>query len=248
MIFFSIAAFAAAITSRPTVSLVAQLLGAISKYISILFVPPQIAFLWRTQPDKRRLVAQALVAALLIAALLFLLYAPLWAGLHSLDGLLNRHYPYGSVTFYAISRGVLHHTALKPIAGPVTTAFVVSLLLALIAWCTARVRSAEDLARSCAWIALAFLLVASPDYWPWYACMAIAWICLGDLSRLFWLVLLLSIAGRLTGPLDIMRVAGRLGGGLEKGLTTGLGTLLPLFALLAWVFLRWRRSTEVAGP
>ncbi len=248
MIFFSIAAFAAAITSRPTVSLLAQLLGAISKYISILFLPPQIAFLWRTQPDKRRLVAQALVAALLIMALLVLLYAPLWAGLHSLDGLLNRHYPYGAVTFYGISRGVLHHTALKPIAGPVTTALVVSLLLALIAWCTVRVRSAEDLARSCAWIALAFLLVASPDYWPWYACMAIAWICLGDLDRLFWLVLLLSLAGRLTGPLDIMRVAGLLGGGLEKGLTTGLGALLPLFALLAWVFLRWRRSTEVTGP
>jgi alpha-1,6-mannosyltransferase len=239
MIFFSIAAFAAAIAARPGVSLVAQLLGAMAKYISILFLLPQMVFLWRTQPDKRRLVAHGLVAAIVIVALLFLLYAPFWAGLHSLDGLLNRRYPFGSMTFFGISRWVLHHTALSPIAGPMTTAFVVSLQLALVAWCAVRVRDAEDLARSCAWIALAFLLVASPDYWPWYACMVVAWICLGDLNRLFWLVLLLSVAGRLTGPLEIMRVAGYLGDKLSKGLITGLGALVPLFALLTWVFLRW---------
>ena len=245
MIFFSIAAVAAAITSRPGVSVIAQLLGALSKYICILFLPSQLVFLWRTQSDRRRLVLEVLIAVVVTTALLVLLYAPLWAGAHSLDGLTQRPYPFGAVTFFGLIRWLLKHTALSALAGAATAMLVTSLLCVLIIRCTARVRDAAGLVRSCAWISLAFLLVVSPDYWPWYACMAIAWICIADPKRWFWLVLLLSMAGRLTGPLDILRIEGHLGRELSKGLITGMGALLPLFALIMWeIMSRVRRSTE----
>jgi hypothetical protein len=252
MIFFSLAALAAVVVCRPAVSLIVQCVGALSKYVCSLFLLPQLVLLWRsarTPNERRRLALQAGIAALVIAALLMLLYAPFWVGVHSLDGLLKRTYPFGSATFFGVSRWALKHTALRAFSGPMTTVLVASLLLALIAWCSLRVRDAMGFAKSCAWISLAFLLVVSPDYWPWYACMAIAWICVGDLKRLFWLVILLSIVGRLTGPLDVLRIEGHLGRELSKALITGMGSLLPLLALLLWVInVRLRRSGSTWFP
>jgi len=64
--------------------------------------------------------------------------------------------------------------------------------------------------------------------------MPIAWICVGELRRLFWLAFLLGIVGRLTAPMELLRLHGHLGYNLSKGLTTGLGALLPLIVLLVW--------------
>lgn len=233
MIFFSLAAVAAAIAGRPAISLIAQLLGTLSKYLSALFLPAQLVFLWRARRSGTQLALQIGVALTAITVILAVSYAPFWAGLHSFDGLAKRTYPFGSATFFGVLRWVLKHTPLEPRAGPFTTALVTGPLLAWVAWVSLRVRDSVDLARSCAWISLAMLFV-SPEYWPWYACMPIAWICVGELRRLFWLAFLLSIVGRLIAPLDVLRVHGHLGSGLSKGLTTGLGALLPLVVLLAW--------------
>jgi hypothetical protein len=64
--------------------------------------------------------------------------------------------------------------------------------------------------------------------------MPIAWICVGELQRLFWLAFLLSLVGRLVAPLDLLRIHGHLAGSLSKGLTTGVGALLPLTVVLVW--------------
>jgi alpha-1,6-mannosyltransferase len=233
MIFFSLAAVAAAMAGRPAISLIAQLVGVLSKYMSALFLPAQLMFLWRSRRGGMRLALQVAVALAVIVVILAVLYAPYWSGLHSFDGLVHRTYPFGSATFFGVLRWILKLTPVKPWAGPLTTAVLAGLLLALIAWSSVRVRDAGDLAKSCAWISLAVLFV-SPEYWPWYACMPIAWICAGELRRLFWLALLLSIVGRLVAPLDLLRIHGHLGWNLSKGLTTGLGDLLPLIVLLIW--------------
>ncbi|MDB6105442.1 MAG: hypothetical protein JWO52_5441, partial [Gammaproteobacteria bacterium] len=62
MIFFSLAAVAAAIAGRPAISLIAQLLGTISKYLSALFLPAQLVFLWRTRRSGTQLALQIAVA------------------------------------------------------------------------------------------------------------------------------------------------------------------------------------------
>jgi hypothetical protein len=234
MIFFSLAAPAAAIAGRPAISLIAQLLGGLSKYVSVLFLPAQLTFLWRTRRDRTQLAWQVLVALTVTAVVLVVSYAPLWAGLHSFDGILHRRYTGGSVTFFAVIRWFLKHTPLRPWAGPLTTVLVTGLILTLVAWSSLYVRDAVTFAKSCAWISLAFALIVCPEYWPWYACMPIAWICVGELRRLFWLVFLLALFGRLTAPLELLRLHGYLGWNLSKGLTTGLGALLPLMVLFVW--------------
>jgi alpha-1,6-mannosyltransferase len=234
MIFLSLAAVASAIASRPAVSLIAQSLGVMSKYICALFLPAQWIYLWRTDGNRTQLLLQSALALAAIATLLVVLYAPYWAGLRSLDGILHRTYPYGSATLPAVIRGMLKHTPLRPVAGALATAIAFGLLLTVIAWSSLRVRNAADLAKSCAWISVTFVLLAYPDYWPWYACMPLAWICVGELKRLSWLVFLMSISGRLAAPLDVLRIHGHLGGNLTKGLTTGLGALLPGVVLVVW--------------
>ena len=234
MIFFALAALAAAIAGRPAVSLIAQLLGVMSKYVSVLFLPAQLTLLWRTRRDRTQLAWQVLVALTVTAVILVVSYAPLWAGLHSFDGIVHRPYTGGSATFFSVIRWVLKHTPLRPLAGPLTTVLVTGLLFGLIVWSSVYVRDAVSFARSCAWISLGFALIVCPEYWPWYACMPIAWICVGELRRLFWLVFLLALVGRLTAPLELLRIHGYLGWNLSKGLTTGLGALLPLMVLLVW--------------
>jgi alpha-1,6-mannosyltransferase len=235
MIFFSLAAVAAAIAGRPVISLIAQLVGVLSKYLSLLFLPAQLTFLWRTRRGGTQLALQIAAALTVITVILALSYAHYWAGLHSFDGLVHRTYPFGSATIFGVLRWILKHTPLEPWAGPFTAELLTGLLLALIAWSSLRVRDAADLARSCVWISLGVLFV-SPEYWPWYACMPIAWICVGELRRLFWVAFLLSLVGRLVAPLDLLRIHGHLGWNLSKGLTTGLGALLPLIVLLIWWF------------
>ena len=235
MIFFSLAAVAAAIAGRPAISLIAQLVGAMSKYLSLLFVPAQLTYLWRTRRSGAQLALQIGAALTVVAVLLAVSYAPYWAGLHSFDGLVHRPYPFGSATIFGVLRWILRHTPLNPWAGQLTTVLLAGLLLAVIAWRSLRVADAAGLVKSCVWISLAVLLV-SPEYWPWYACMAIAWICAGELRRLFWLVFLLSLVGRLVAPLDLLRVHGHVGWSLSKGLTTGVGALLPLIVLLIWCY------------
>jgi hypothetical protein len=255
MIFFSIGAVAACIASWPTISILAQLLGAMSKYITLLFLPAQVWYLWRVRRNGRQLALQLATAAAVGLAIAVLLYAPLWAGLHSLDGIMKRtESGSGSATLFGVTAWFLKHSPLKASALPITTALVGGPMLAWILWSALRVKDAADLARTCAWISLAFVLVASPDYWPWYACMPVAWILVGDVSRLLWLACLMTVLARLVAPLEVLHIHGDLPQQVSRGITTGLGALVPLIALAVWFYRQWqrgdlaRRSTPTADP
>lgn len=232
LILLSLLAFTAVVTARPAVSLVAQALGVMSKYITVVLLPTQLAYLWRIAPDRRRWLLSLAGAAGLSSTVLLVLYVPFWAGVHSLDGLLERQYPFGSATFFAVIRWAFKHSPLRPHSGQVAATLVASLFLAMIGRYVMRVKTPVDLAESWAWIALAFLLIVSPDYWSWYACLPVAWFCVGALRRWFWLVVALSMAGRLTDPLDLLRLHGYLDRDTAKSLTTGIGSLLPLLVLI----------------
>jgi alpha-1,6-mannosyltransferase len=238
MIFFCVAALMACSARKPVLSIVAQAMGVLSKYLCLMFLPAQLIFLWRTRRSVTRWVVELAIGIAISSGILVVLYAPLWVGLHSFDGVLHRVGATNERTFYGVAHAMISHTPLASVAGALTTALVIVPLIAIVLWGSLRVRDAADLARVCAWSSLGFVLLTSPDYWPWYACLPIAWICIADPHRLFWLVVLMSLAGRLVDPLESLLVHRHLGFHFIRGMTAAVGALMPLVALCIWITLR----------
>jgi hypothetical protein len=241
IVFFVVAALAACAAGRPTASIIAQLLGILAKYVSLMFCPAQLVFLWRTRRSAGRLALSIAAALAIVGALAFVLYHRLWAGSHTFDGLLQRGQPISSASPFGAINWMLRRSPLASAAAPLTVAFVTVPLLILVGWVSLRVRNGADLARAFAWISLGYVLVASPDYWPWYACMPVTLIIIAEADRLLWLAILMSVTARLCAPLDVVRDHGFLGMIASKGALTGLGATLPLAALLLWMLRRRTR-------
>jgi alpha-1,6-mannosyltransferase len=243
MSFFALAALAACVSSRPALSVGAQLLGAITKYVSVLFLPAQLMYLWRTRRNRHLLALQVLLAGGAIIALTVALYVPYWAGFHnSFFGILRRPVPNGLASLFGAVGMLLRRTPLKPISEPLRALLLTAPLLGYIAWSSLRMRDARDLARAFAWTAVIFLLVSSPDYWPWYATMPVALLCASDCEELLWLVLLLSLAGRIVAPSELIHDRGYFGIKASKAVITGLGSLLPLMVLCYRLWRAWRQT------
>lgn len=247
MIFFSLGALAACVAFRPTLSIISQLLGFLTKYTCLLFLPAQMVYLWRTRRSAAQLAGRVGLGLLVMIVLAAILYAPLWAGAHTFAGVMTRADTVSSATLSGILGWLLKHSPVKGAAGAITTALVTLPVLGFVLWRSLQVKSVTDLARTCAWISLAYLLVASPDYWPWYACIPGAWIAVGEPGRLFWLALLMSLMARLVAPLELLHVHGFLSWHVAKGAITGLGSLLPLLALALWCW-RQRSLNGAARP
>ena len=235
MVFFVVAALAACGARRPVSSVVALLLGFLTKYVPIIFSPAQFMYLWRTRRGVGSLALEIVAAAAITAAVAAILYHPLWAGAHSFEGLVRRGEPISSASPFGIIDWVLRRSPLAARAGPLTVVFATLPLLAVAAWVSWRVKDANGLARAFAAIALAYVLIASPDYWPWYSCLPVALLIAADTQELFWLVMLMSVTARLCAPLDLIRDHGFVGMHVAKGALTGLGTTLPLLALTVWL-------------
>jgi alpha-1,6-mannosyltransferase len=245
MVFFVVAALAACAPRRPVVSMVSQSLAVLSKYVPILFAPAQLHYLWRARRRISGFGLEMLAAAAATAVIAALLYAPLWAGAHTFDGLLQRGLPISSASPLGAINWIVRRSPLAAAASPITLGLVILPVGVFVAWTSLRVTDAASLARTFAWTSLAFVLVASPDFWPWYACLPIALIAAAESDRLLWLAMLMSFTARLCAPLDVMREHELLSMQAAKGTLTGLGTTLPLIALFVWVYRQRRRSQPV---
>ncbi len=244
MVFFTIAALAATVAARPLRSLLWQGLGTLCKYVSLLFVPAQLVYLWRRRGHGARLLLPTLGAAAIVLALAGILYVPFWVGSDSFRGLLHRSVPNGLASLFGVLGVLLRRTPLQPISDPLRMALLTVPTVLFILWLSVRVRNGQQLASAWMWSSLAFVFVASPDFWPWYACMPIALICVAAPRRLLWFVVLLSLTGRLAAPAEMVHDHGYLGLKASKALITGFASLLPLLALSAWQWRQWRRTSR----
>jgi hypothetical protein len=241
MILCAVVALAACASNQPAVSVFAQLCGVLTKYVSVLFAPAQLVYLWRTRRSAGRLIVEVLFSALVAGAIAAALYAPLWAGIHTFDGIAQRAtLPTGSASPSGAIDWILRHLPLSSATARITMASVSLPVLAFIAWISLKVRDARSLARAFAWTSVAYVLVASPDYWPWYTCMPVALLIVADTDRYLGLILMMSVVARLGAPLDLLRDHGLLTMEQSKGGATGLGTTLPLVMVLIWLVWRGR--------
>jgi hypothetical protein len=216
--------------------------GVLAKYLPVLFVPAFLVELWRTRQGMGRLALTVGLALAVGLGIGLVLYGPLWMGTRTFQGILERGHAISSASPFGAINWLLRRSPLQAWAGPLTAALVTLPVLAFIIWISLRVTDAASLARACAWISVAYLLAASPDYWPWYTCLPVALLAAGYLDRLLWVVLLLSLCSRLAAPFNVLFVNGLLSMRVAKGLTTGIGATLPLLVLGGWALASWRSA------
>ena len=247
VIVFVLAVLVACAAMRPAVSIAALSLGVLVKYIPVMFVPALLAYLWRTRRGTGWLALQIFIGLLAGACVATILYLPLWAGLETFQGLVARGKPISSASPAGAINWIVMRTPFGSMSGPLTLALVTIPTVGYMLWTSMRVREIAGLGRAFAQVSLAFVLVASPDYWPWYVVLPVALIAAASPDKSLWITFLLSLLGRLCAPLDILFENGFITFPVAKGLTTGLGTTLPLLVVATWSLLAWRRRSNLTN-
>jgi hypothetical protein len=244
MVLFVVIALLLTIQGRALSGLVAMSLGVLVKYLPLLLVPPQAVYLWRTRRNTRHFAMQVASGAAIAAMLAAALFAPLWAGADSLKGvwLSGQTGQTGSTTTLLIDG--LSHVLPASAAEPVVFLLLVAGFAAFVWARAASVTDADTLLRSCASVALAYMLFVSPMYWPWYGVLAVALMALVPTGVFLPLLVTVSFGSRLVAPLDVLFVHEVIG---RRGflLLTWAGAVgLPLVVLTVWLV---RRSRASAG-
>ena len=239
MIFFVLAALAACVARRPATSWVANAMGVMTKYVPVLFLPAQLMYLWRTRESASRFALQILAAAVCVLVIAWVLYAPLWAGVHTFDSLIGRGSPASSASPMGGINFFLRRSELSAHAGAISLAVIMLPFFLIVAWLSWKARDAAELTWAFAWISVLYVVMASPDFWPWYVCMPIALIAAAEPQRLLWLVLLMSVPARFCSTLNILFDHGYISNISARAPTTALSTTVPLIMIAIWAYRRF---------
>ena len=198
--------------------------AALTKWVPLFFGPACLAYAWRNRLLTRRGVLSGAAIAIAVTCMA---YWRVWAGAHTFGGIGT----IGGPRFVASLTGSLvrplanHHEILFLLRASAASVFVVATI-----YMTARTRTYADVVRACTVIALTFVLLAAPLYWPWYVVMPIALLAVGgDVQT----IIVLTMTSRMVAPLNLLRVHGAFSTSTEVWLTTVVALWLPL-AWLAW--------------
>jgi alpha-1,6-mannosyltransferase len=203
---------------------VALTAAALTKWVPLFFGPACLMYAWRNRLLTRRAV---LSTAALAIAVTSIAYWRLWAGANTFAGVGT----VGGPRFVASITGSLteslanHHVILLFLR--LAAASVLGVVTIDMA---ARTRTHGDVIRAWTVIALTFVLLAAPLYWPWYVVMPIALLAVtGDLQT----IIVLTVTSRMVAPLNLLRLRGAFSTSTEVWLTTVVALWLPL-AWLVW--------------
>lgn len=228
MTLFVLAALYAAVLSQRGQALVAMALAALAKILPLVFAPALAAWLWR-DPRERAARLRGVAAGLAVAALVTVaLLAPFWIGTATFSGVgasveTGRHFASLRQALTGLLGGLIPDVAI----GAALAAIFVALALAA----SARVTSARSLLTACAWISLAYVLVASPYFWPWHAALPIALMALAPEGAFRWGLVALAAGARMVAPLDDIFAHGFISLTNARTLTFWIAIAMPLLAL-----------------
>ncbi len=216
--------------------------GVLAKYLPLLFAASVLAYLWKTRRDLVSFTRSLAAGVLLGAAAATLFYAPFWADRATWEGVRAAgHVRLGPGTA-GMMMGLL--SPLPPaLAAQTTSALSAAILLAVVCVVSVKVRDARSLIVACGTIALTYVLIATPRYWPWYAVLPAGILALNPSRRAIQLTVILTLGAMLVAPLDMLRVAGAIGWISESLVMTMVGVWVPL---VAWIWAA--RHSDVRAP
>ena len=211
----------------------ATALAAWTKYVPLLLVPLQVAYLLRGTEKTSRLVWQLLTGVLAGAAVTVAVFAPYWVGTSTLSGLgsSSRAGHTGSTQTMLVE--VLSRVADESLARTGIALVAVAAIVVLTVVLATRVRNAWDLLRSSAVVAVASMVFIAPTYWPWYVILPVAILALVPHGRLLVLLVSVSVGSRLAAPLNSLYLDGVVDRPGFLLLTWLAAVGMPLAALLA---------------
>ena len=185
LVFFLLAAIAAYVSPnrRPWLVALCLALSVLTKFITLLIVPAYLLLLWRGhRPGARGPLSRARILALLQAGAVAtlaaaLLWAPFAAALRNPLFLINSSAAsqYGNSLlqlFYLGLRGLFAAALPAAISHDIANGLVLGIgrFAFLIVWgvLTWRSRDLASWLSATFWILLAYLVLATPWFWPWY--------------------------------------------------------------------------------
>ena len=239
--FFALAAVALAVRTRVAASLGSLLLAALTKFVPLILLPAHLVYLWRRM-GARTLARRTALAAALGAAATAALYGFLWAGTQTFEGLRIMR-ELGVVPSLAGSFGAAASPYVSGADAAEAAAFALGLgFAAYVVLQSLRARDAETFLRACGRIALAYVLVASAVYWPWYVTLPLALLVLVPAAEVLVLVVAVSLGARLAAPLDVLGVNEWIAWPEQIFAATLLCVVLLLVFFLAVASRGWRTS------
>ncbi|CAG0932351.1 hypothetical protein TFLX_02557 [Thermoflexales bacterium] len=170
MLFWMLLAVWLLLKKRYTLTMVALLIGALFKYIPVLFVPAALAIALRDLGNTRARLRYLGVTASVSIVLVGLAYAPFWNGIETLS-ITRRTQLYTtslpSVVFNLLKLSVDRAAAARLVSlTALTITAIAALVLAGRAW---RDRSELSFTRSMFYLITFYLLLTVPWFHAWYA-------------------------------------------------------------------------------
>jgi alpha-1,6-mannosyltransferase len=245
MVFFVVLALLLTIEGRGSLGLVAMSLGVLVKYLPLLLVPSQVVYLWRTRRGTLAFATQVASGAATAALVAAALFAPLWVGADTLTGVWLSGRPGQTGSTQTMLIEALSWLLAPSAAEPLVYILLVAGFAAFIWIRASSITDADSLLRSCASVALAYVLLVSPSLWPWYWVMPVALMALVPTDLFLALLFAVSAGSRLVAPLDLLFVHEVIGRRMFL-LATWTGAIgLPLVVLSVWLVRRSRTAREL---
>ena len=207
MAFLVLLGLYATVRGRYAGATVTGAMAAMTKYIPVMLLPAQLAYAWRTAERPRDLRRRLIIGGSLAVGLVVLLYAPFWEGIRTLEGLRIMGQPGPWPTFTGFVYRYLERAYPGVDGGAIATILVTGGFGLYLLRTALRVRDAAGLLGASARTALAFVLVASPVFYPWYAVLPIALAALAPEVSLLAVILALTATSRFVAPLVDLRVS-----------------------------------------
>ena len=248
MIVFVLLAILLAVRARPASAIVALMLGILTKYLPLIFLPAHLVYFWRTRRSWSQLALFLMLGFAAGLAITVLLYRSLWVGPATLQGVRGQGQPRFIASTPMTLWWYLQQSRSEMEAARWTSLIVSALFGIYLLIVSAGVRDAVSLLKACGSIALVYLLVASPSYWPWYAALPLALMALSPHDTFFWMSLVLTFCSRLVAPMSDITVNGFTSWAVEVWSTTAIGLLLPLLIFGFLSARQWWQRAEPAGP
>ena len=241
MILCLLASLALCVSGRPALSMVASMLGVLVKYVPAIFLPAQLVYLWHKGQSRSRLALYLMLGFLIGGVLALVLYEPFWVGLRTFEGVRLQGQPLYSPSPSGLLYGYLRLVYPPGEAARLTLRILAGAFAVFVVIASLRARDAAGLLGACASIALAYVLVISAHYWPWYASLPLALMALRPGGVFLPAAIALTLCSRLVAPISTLFTNGFLDSGFALNLKMEVGVTTPLVILLLLCYLHWLR-------